>query len=126
MENTTPPPGQSNQGIARSGPDLLVLAYIFYLVSIIVGVTAIVGLVISYMQRGESAGTWRESHCTWLIRTFWIGLLFMVVGAVTSWIGIGFLIWLAAFIWYIVRLVKGWMAFSKQQPVANPESWLFG
>lgn len=127
MENTTPPPVQSPRGpeVAR-GTDLLLISYICYLAALIVGITAIVGVVIAYTQRGEVAGTWRESHYTWLIRTFWIGLLFAVIGTVTTWILIGFLIWFATFIWYIVRLVKGWMAYSKEEPIADPDNWFFG
>lgn len=127
METTTPPEAPSPRGpdVAR-GTDLLLISYICYLAALIVGITALVGVVIAYIQRGEVTGTWRESHYTWLIRTFWIGLLFAVIGTITTWILIGFLIWFATFVWYIVRLVKGWMAYSKEQPIADPENWFFG
>lgn len=119
-------PASRGPEVAR-GTDLLLLSYIAYLVGAVTGgAGSLVGLIVAYLQRAEVAGTWRESHYTWLIRTFWIGLLFIVIGAITTWIAIGFLILLATFVWYIVRLVKGWMAYSKEQPIADPENWFFG
>lgn len=128
--NVTPPPSQTpaSQGPdAVRGTDLLLLSYIAYLLGAITGgAGSLVGLIVAYMQRDEVAGTWRESHYNWLIRTFWIGLLFVVIGGITTWILIGFLILFATFIWYIVRLVKGWMAYSKEEPIADPDNWFFG
>lgn len=108
------------------GTDLLLVSYICYLVAILFGITAILGVVIAYLQRGEVAGTWRESHFTWLIRTFWIGLLYGVVSMALAPIGIGFLLALATLVWYIVRIVKGWMRYSKEQSIDNVESWFLG
>ena len=117
-----------NQQVQSSGggTDMGLVAYICYAASVIFGITAIVGVIIAYMQRGEAAGTWRESHYTWLIRTFWIWLLGAIIGIVLSVVLIGFLVLLLLFIWFIIRIVKGWMAYDKQQPIADPESWLFG
>jgi uncharacterized membrane protein len=41
-------------------------------------------------------------------------------------LGLGFLVLLGVAIWYIVRLVKGWMAYDKKQPIAKPDDLLFG
>ena len=40
--------------------------------------------------------------------------------------GLGILVLIAVYIWYIVRLVKGWMAYDKKQPIAKPDDLLFG
>ena len=58
------------------------LIYILYLVSITLGVTILIGLVIAYMNRGQATGTWAESHYTYQIRTFWIGLLYSLISVV--------------------------------------------
>lgn len=106
--------------------DLLLVTYILYVLGFFTGVSTIVGVVIAYVKRGEVAGTWRESHYTWLIRTFWIGLAAGVVAMITLIIGIGFLVMIAIAVWFIVRLVKGWSAYAKEQPIDDVESWLFG
>lgn len=123
----TPPPATKPQGTeAARGTDMLLVTYICYLISIVFGITAILGVVIAYLQRGEVSGTWRESHYTWLIRTFWMGILFMAVSITLMVVGIGVLLAFATLVWFIIRLVKGWMRYSKEQPVENVESWLIG
>lgn len=100
------------------------LVYILYLVAIILGgVTALVGLVMAYVYRGE-APEWLSSHYRFQIRTFWIGLLYSLISMLLSVIGIGFLLGFLTLIWWILRCVKGLQALEKREPVANPETWL--
>lgn len=99
------------------------LIYILYLASFFVGLTGIIGLVIAYLNR-DKAGGYVETHYTWLIRTFWIGLLFSLISALLMFVGIGFLLFFAVAIWVVVRLVKGLMALGKSQPIPDPQSWL--
>lgn len=128
--SNTPPPSPADPvrgpDIARN-LDMLLVTYVAFLIGLITaGFGAIAGVVIAYIKRPEVLGTWRESHYTWLIRTFWIGMVFMVIGWATVWFFIGFLVFIATSIWFIVRLVKGWMAYSNEEPVRNPEDWFFG
>src|SRR5690606_19935897 len=97
--------------------------YVLYIASFVIGVTAIVGIVISYLNRGK-AGGWIETHYTWAIRTFCIGLLGGFVSLLLMIVGIGFLLALAVAIWVIVRCVVGLQAVSRGEPVRNPESWM--
>ena len=83
--------------------------YILYSLSYFTGVTAIVGIIINYVKKDEAAGTWLESHFRWQIRTFWFGLLWALIGAVTVFILIGFAVLFANFCWIIYRIVKGWL-----------------
>ncbi len=96
--------------------------YILYLVGFIVGITALAGLVIAYMNRGK-AGGFVETHYTWLIRTFWISLLFSLVSALLIVVAIGFVGMIATAVWVLVRLVKGLQALGRNEPVANPLTW---
>lgn len=121
-----------NQIAPHSGStDMGLIMYICYAVGLLTGgLGTIVGVVIAYVQRGSDAGSWRESHNTWLIRTFWVGFAAMVVGWILTMTIILSIIGLPLIaltvIWYIVRLVKGWMAFDKKQPIAKPDDLLFG
>lgn len=122
-QNTTPPPAsrQTDKWL-EPGPQNALVIYILYLAGFVVGITAIVGIVMAYLNRGKTGG-FVESHYTWQIRTFWIALLASFVSALLFIIGIGFLLMLAVAVWVVVRVVKGLMALNKNEPIANPESW---
>jgi uncharacterized membrane protein len=100
------------------------LVYILYLVAIVIGVTSIVGVIMAYVAK-DQADPLLKSHYDNQINIFWKGLLYMLIGVVTSIIVIGFLVLLAALVWYIVRCVKGMQALSAGQPIENPGSWVF-
>lgn len=100
------------------------IVYILYLVSLVVGITGIVGLVMAYVKQGD-APEWVQTHYRFQIRTFWIGLLYMAIGLVTAVILIGFLVWLFAVVWLIVRCVKGMQEISRGEARANVTTWLW-
>ena len=100
------------------------LIYVLYLVGLVFGVTLIVGLVWAYVLRG-TAGGWLETHLRYQIRTFWLGLLYGVIGVVLLVVGIGILVLLVVLVWWIVRCVKGLRHFDREAPVENVETWLF-
>ncbi len=99
------------------------LVYILYLVSLAIGLSLFVGLVFAYMNRGN-ADPWLDSHYTYQIRTFWIGLLYSVICFVLAFVGIGFLLMFVALIWFVVRCVKGLQAITREAPIDNPETWM--
>jgi uncharacterized membrane protein len=100
------------------------LVYYLYLASIQVGVTAIVGLIVAYVNRGSSSD-WLDSHYTYQIRTFWIGLLYFVAGLALAFAVIGFLVLLFVLVWWVVRCVKGLQWASARAPVPQPGTWLW-
>ena len=104
------------------GPTNAQLIYILYFLAFVVGITAIIGVILAYVNRGK-AGSYVESHYTWLIRTFWIGILFSVISFVLSIVFIGFLLAVATVIWVVIRLVKGLQALGRGEPIADPQTW---
>lgn len=122
----TPEPGNhqplSTDGWFDAGPKNAQLIYILYFLSVIVGLTSIVGVIMAYMNRGK-AGGYVETHYTWLIRTFWIAVLFSLVGLILAFIDIGFLIMVAVFIWAIIRLIKGIQRLGRGEPIDDPQTW---
>jgi uncharacterized membrane protein len=105
------------------GGDNVKLVYVLYLASVIVGITILIGLIMAYLNRGQAAGTWAESHYTYLIRTFWIGLLYALISALLMIVAIGFLLIFVVLIWGVVRCIKGLQLAANGQPVLRPESW---
>jgi uncharacterized membrane protein len=81
--------------------------YVMNLISIVVlGVLAIVGVVMAYSAKDE-AQDWLKTHYIFIIRSFWIGLAVLLVGAVTLPISIGAIIIFGGLVWWVVRCVQG-------------------
>jgi uncharacterized membrane protein len=110
---------------ALSGKQLALIVYILYFVAYFTGITALVGVIIAHLQVG-SADPLAGSHFRFQIRTFWIGLLYLVIGTILTVVVVGIAVLFWWFIWSLVRLIKGVLALNENQPIANPASWLFG
>jgi uncharacterized membrane protein len=94
------------------------IVYGLYAAAVIVGVTYFVGIVLNYVKRDDVRGTWLESHFTWQIRTFWYSLLWFLIGIpLMVALGLGVVVWAIAGIWYIYRIVKGWLRLSEGKPM---------
>ena len=104
---------------------MALIVYILYFAAYFVGITAIVGVIIAHVQKG-SGDALLDSHYDFQIRTFWVGVLYIVVGTVLAWVLIGFLILAWWFIWSLIRNIKGILALNENRPIANPYSWMFG
>jgi len=101
------------------------LNYILYLVSLAFGITAIVAVIIAYINKDDQMPDWLKSHYDYQINTFWKGMVMLVVGVLTIIILIGIPILIFWTIWVIVRSIKGMKLLDLQQPHPNPEGWLF-
>ena len=118
------------------------VVYALYLLGFATGaVTTIVGIVIAHIQQG-TAGPAMRTHYTYLIRTFWIGLLLAIVGGVVGAIlmGIGALlaviligfpimalaglVWCVAAVWFAVRCIVGLVYLSRGEPHPRPYTLL--
>jgi uncharacterized membrane protein len=83
------------------------------------GWPSIIAVILNYVKSGEVRGTWLESHFRWQIRTFWYGLLWVALCGlfVVLTFGIGILIaWLPLAIvgiWFVYRIVRGWLALRE-------------
>jgi uncharacterized membrane protein len=87
------------------------------------GWPSIIAVILNYVKRGDARGTWLDSHFRWQIRTFWFGLLWVLlcVLVVVLTLGIGIvLVWLPlAFvtIWLVYRIARGWLRLGARQPM---------
>ena len=109
-------PAESDQNKPQGTDAARNLAIIVYILQglafFLGGITALVGVIINYVKMDEVRGTWIEPHFRWQIRTFWIGLLWLVIGTITLMIIIGWFILLGMAIWVIYRIVKGALALN--------------
>ena len=114
---------------ARNLDDDKRLAHVLYILHALAPFTAwllaVVAIVLGMAKRDDVRGTFLDSHFSWLSRTFWWGLLWIVVCAAIT--GLMFLtiilipvIWLPymlLFIWYLYRVIKGWLRLNDGRPV---------
>lgn len=93
------------------------VVYALLALSFFVGVTLFIAVIINYVKRDDVKGSWLASHFTWQIRSFWYTLLWLMLGALTLKPGIGFLILIAASLWLIYRIIKGWIYLYDKKPL---------
>jgi uncharacterized membrane protein len=86
------------------------------------GVPSIVAVIVNYIHQPKAQGTYLESHFRWQIRTFWFALLWIVIGVMmfVTLIGIplAWIICIAAGIWVIYRVARGWLTLQDRKPMA--------
>jgi uncharacterized membrane protein len=138
MTHQSPPvvSGSADPGGLVGWTTVIYALHTFSLISGIVGAATIVGafltgwpsiiaVILNYVKQGEARGTWLESHFRWQIRTFWYGLLWvgLCLLFVLFTLGIGILIvWLPlgiVAIWFIYRVVRGWLRLSARLPMSS-------
>ena len=107
-------------------PSLVTWAHVIYalhalsLVTGIITVASVVGafltgwpsliaVILNYVKRSDVRGTWLESHFRWQIRTFWFGLLWVVLCGVfvVATLGIGMVI-----AWVPLTIVGLWSSIG--------------
>lgn len=100
------------------------IIYILYLVGLLVGVTSLVGVIMAYVNRAD-APEWVQTHYRFQIRTFWIALLYSLIGVVTLIFVVGIFWLMFVAVWWIVRCAKGMQAIGRGMPYENPGTWLW-
>lgn len=80
----------------------------------------VVAFIIDLVKKDDAAGTWQESHFRWRIRSVVVA---MVLYALTSplWLLLlapGWLAWGLISIWFLYRIVRGWLCLNDNRPVA--------
>jgi uncharacterized membrane protein len=108
-----------------SDKQLALIVYILYLAGYITGITGLIGVIIAHVKIGD-ADELTRTHYQFQIRTFWIGVLYLVVGVILTFIVIGIALLFWWFIWSLVRNVKGLLALNENKPIKDPTSWMFG
>jgi uncharacterized membrane protein len=98
--------------------------YILFLLSLILPLTGLIAVILAYVYQGNGP-VWLETHFRYQIRTFWIGLLYSVIGIVTAPVLVGYLILLFVLVWMIIRCAKGLQQLDNQAEVEKVSSWLF-
>ncbi len=97
-----------------SNRTMALVAYVLHLFGAIAGIPSIIGLILNYVSR-RGYGDVPTSHHDWMIRSFWWALLWVVIGWITHWLLIGYVIWVATWAWYVYRHVRGLVALVNDE-----------
>jgi uncharacterized membrane protein len=85
-------------------------------------VLLIAALVLDLVKRDAAQGTWHASHFRWRIRTVVIaGVLYLVT--LPLWLMFvvpGWIAWTAISIWFLYRIITGFVAMNKGQAMEMP------
>jgi uncharacterized membrane protein len=87
------------------------------------GWPSIIAVILNYVKRSDVRGTWLESHFRWQIRTFWFGLLWILLCGVFVFLTLGigiFVVWIPVgllALWFIYRIARGWIALNERRPM---------
>lgn len=113
-----------NQSVTDSSANTSManVIYVLYLLALISGITALVGVIMAYVYR-DNAPDWLRTHYELQIRTFWMGLAIGAVGVALSWVLIGIPILIALAVWWIIRCVKGLRYVNERAPYPNHLGW---
>jgi len=93
--------------------------------SFVGGLPSIIAVIMNYVRRSATRGTYLESHFRWQIRTFWYALLWACVIVLVSapffliiigWPMAVFGLW-ALGIWIAYRVIRGWLALRDKRPM---------
>jgi uncharacterized membrane protein len=77
----------------------------------------LVAFILDLVKRGDAAGTWQESHFRWRIRSVIFAAIAYVV-TLPLWlllIAPGWLAWGVISIWFLYRVVRGWLALNDRR-----------
>ena len=126
-----------NEIIENAAPDsqrddsLRTVGHISYALHAIVAVGAVlpafqasialllVAFILDLVKKGDAQGTWQESHFSWRIRSVvWAAVLYVVT--IPLWLLFvlpGWIAWVAISVWFLYRVVRGWMALNDRKPM---------
>ncbi len=82
-------------------------------------VLLLIAFVLDLVKRDDARGTWQESHFAWRIRSvLWAGLLYVVT--LPLWLLFivpGWIAWVLISVWFLYRVVRGWVALFDRRPM---------
>lgn len=100
-----------------------VLTSAFVVTAFLSGWPSVLAVLLNYLKREATRGTYLESHFRWQIRTFWFALLWLAVGAILVITIIGIpLAWILVVmvgLWVLYRMTRGVIRLMDQ--LAMPE-----
>jgi uncharacterized membrane protein len=82
-------------------------------------VLLLVAFILDLVKREDAAGSWQQSHFSWRIRSvLWAGGLYLLTAPLFLLLFLpGLLAWLLVSLWFLYRVVRGWLALNDRKPM---------
>lgn len=81
----------------------------------------VIAFIIDLVKKDDAMGTWQESHFRWRIRSvLWAGALYILT--VPLWLLFfvpGWIAWVLISIWFLYRIIRGWLALNANRPTPS-------
>jgi len=120
--------------LERDQRSLKNLGHLSYLLHTIVAIGAVlpgvqgsvalllVAFALDMFKKDDAAGSWQESHFRWRIRSvLWAGGLYVLTAPLWLLLVVpGWIAWGLISIWFLYRVVRGWMNLSNNRPMPVP------
>jgi uncharacterized membrane protein len=101
-----------------------ILTPAFVVTAFVTGWPSIIAVIINYVKRNETRGSYLESHFRWQIRTFWFAVTWLLVAILlaVTFVGIPFAIILAwvAGLWVLYRIARGMLGLLDSKSMPTP------
>ncbi|MDF1609354.1 hypothetical protein PZ897_14300 [Hoeflea sp. YIM 152468] len=94
-----------------------------YIAGALMLVCAPAGVILSYIDRGKATPL-LAAHYSYLIGTFWKGMLFLTISIVLTFVIIGIFASILTSIWYLIRCIKSLVYLHRGEAIAKPSTWL--
>ena len=115
----------------RRDDGLRTIGHVSYALHAIVAVGAVVpgfqpsillliaAFILDLVKRDDARGSWQESHFRWRIRTvLWAAGLYLLTAPLWLLLFVpGWIAWGVISIWFLYRIVRGWMNMSDGRPM---------
>jgi len=83
------------------------------------GIPFVFAVFLNYVNRHHVKDTWLDSHYKWQLETFWVGLIFAVVGLMTTPFIIGFAVLFFGVVWVLYRIIYGGLVLYKSKEITT-------
>ena len=124
----------ANMSDKEKAESLKTVGWVSYILHLIVAIGAVipgaqvglalllVALVIDLVKKGDAQGSWQASHFSWRIRSvLWAGILYVIT--IPLWLLFivpGWIAWGLISIWFLYRIVRGWLRLMNRQAMPVP------
>jgi len=101
-----------------------VLGPVFIVTAFLTGWPSIIAVIINYVKRGATRGSFLDSHFGWQLRTFWYAVLWVLIAGLLFVTVVGiFFAWgivVLTGLWVLYRIIRGWIALLERRPMPMP------
>jgi uncharacterized membrane protein len=118
----------------RRDDSLRTIGHISYALHAVVAVGAVIpsfqpsvlllvaAFIVDLIKRNDAVGTWQASHFRWRIRSvLWAAGLYLLTAPLwLLFLVPGWIAWCAISIWFLYRVVRGWLALNDRKPMPLP------